>query len=211
MKYTRNERELKESTRSVQIAGLTGGIASGKTVASTALRSAGFNVIDADEIARALTARGSAYEKELIKMFPSVSCTGVLDRKALRALIASDASERKRLDSFMHPAVKGEIERILAATKPPVVISAPLLYETALSALCDATVCIVCPRRIKIARLEARDGVSRLDAERMIDMQIPDTVRATISDYCIPSDGDLTSFTEEVVELFTEIFKMQAK
>ncbi|MCH5163122.1 MAG: dephospho-CoA kinase [Clostridiales bacterium] len=207
MRFKRNERTISEFNRDVRVVGLTGGIASGKTVAAAALRNAGYVVIDADEISRALTAAGSDAEKSLAAMFGTVTAGGKLDRAALRKLIAQDGEARKKLDAFTHPLIIEKIKTAVAAATPPIIISAPLLFETALSSLCDAVVCIVCPRRIRIERIMSRDGLSHGDAERMVDMQLPDSVRATLSEFCVPSDVGISDFQAEIVELFDTLFK----
>lgn len=206
MRFKRNERELSEIKHDMRVIGLTGGIATGKTVATVALRRAGYTVIDADEISRELFAPGSDWEKELAKIFNLTTANGSLDRKALRRLISEDADARRALDSFTHPLITERVRSAVAAATPPVVVSAPLLFETALSSLCDAVVCIVCPRRIRIERIMYRDGLSRVEAERMIDMQLPDNVRAALSEFCIPSDNDIDDFEAEVIELFGALF-----
>ncbi|MDE7464352.1 MAG: dephospho-CoA kinase [Clostridiales bacterium] len=206
MRFKRNERELSEIKRDLHVLGLTGGIASGKTVAASALRRTGYTVIDADEISRELTASGSENEKVLTKLFPKATVNGALDRKALRRIIATDDGARKTLNAFTHPLITERVKSEVAAATPPIIISAPLLFETGLSSLCDAVVCIVCPKRIRIERIMSRDGLTRADAERMIDMQLPDHVRASLADFCIPSDGDIADFEAETIELFTALF-----
>lgn len=202
----RNIRELKEFKKQVKVAGLTGGIASGKSVATEALRAAGFTVIDADEISRRITAIGSQVERRIKDAFPSVAKDDCLDRRALRELISSDAAAKKKLDDITHPPIISEIERIVRATEPPMIICAPLLFETSLSALCDCTVCTVCALETRIERLCARDSVDRDAALRMINAQIPDCERAALSDFCVPSDGDMDEFKAETVALFRAIF-----
>ncbi len=203
MKYTRNARDIRGPA---SVIGLTGGIGSGKTVATDALIAAGFTVVDADEVSRAMFARGTDGERAILSAFPdAVTQDGALDRKKLRALIAADSKARKTLDDMTHPEIIAEVKRLIAAAPKPVVLSAPLLFETALSALCDCVVCIVCPRRTRIARLTARDEISVFDAQRIIDAQLPDHIRATLADYCVPSDVDRSDFEEEITELFNAL------
>lgn len=211
MEFTRNKRELDEIKREIRVVGLTGGIASGKTVATKALRAAGYTVIDADEISRELTKVGTPAEKEIAEMFGLKTPDGNLDRKALRLLISADVDAKKRLDEFTHPLITERISSTVKSLQPPIVISAPLLFETALSALCDAVVCIFCPKRIRIKRIMERDGVTSADAKRMIDMQLPDYVRASLAEFCIPSDVDINDFERETVELFDVLFKRETR
>lgn len=208
MKYTRNKRELQANKgKPIKVIGLTGGIASGKTVATAALRQAGFSVIDADEISRASFARGTDGERILTELFPAAAVKGALDRAKLRSIISRDDKARIKLNEKTHPIIIAEIKRLISTTAKPVVLCAPLLFESGLSALCDITVCAYCPRKVRISRLTARDGISAADAERIIDAQIPDTERCTMSDYIVPSGSDENTFTEEIIELFTEIIK----
>ena len=207
MKYKRNERELKDIKTAAKVVGITGGIGSGKTVATDALRAHGYFVVDADEVSRELTARGSDGERALCKLFPDcVSHDKKLDRRKLRALISRDKSAMEKLNGYTHPLILGRITELIKKANGPVVLSAPLLFETALGSLCDRTVCIMCPRTTRIARIASRDGVTKADAEKILDAQIPDYVRATLADYCIPSDRDIAEFTDEVVELFDRLF-----
>ncbi len=189
----------------LRVIGITGGIASGKTVATSALRSAGYNIIDADEISRSVTAAGTPVERELMRMFPSCTENGRLDRRKLRALISSDGSAMEALNDYTHPLITAEIENMLSAAPKPVVLSAPLLFETALSALCDATVCVVCPKAKRTARLMSRDDVDEHDAAAIIDAQIPDCIRAAVADYVVSSDCDETTFKRRVLELFEKL------
>lgn len=187
------------------VIGLTGGIASGKSVAATALAEYGFNVIDADEISHSLFGKGTDGEKELLTLFPQCERDGALDRAALRALISRSAAEMKKLNEFTHPKITAEIKGLLAHCVRPVVLSAPLLFETALSALCDLTVCVVCPYNKRIDRLVARDGMDKESAKRMIDAQIPDEYRATLADYCLSSDKPIERFCDDTVKLFVKL------
>lgn len=201
LKFTRNARELHELDGDICVVGLTGGIASGKTVATEALARAGFYIVDADEISRKLTARGTPVESAICKMFPSAVADGKLDRRKLRDAIAIDAEKKRMLEDLTHPLIASHVKLELKKHKKAV-LSAPLLFETALARLCDRTVCVTCPKSIRIDRIVARDGVTRDEAERMIAAQIPDLYRATLADFCVPSDRDRSEFEEETVELF---------
>ncbi len=213
--YERNLREineLKALKKPPHVVGLTGGIASGKTVATTALSAAGFKVIDADEVSRALFGSGTNGEKLLSSIFPAAARKdGTLDRSKLRQIISENGEELKKLNSATHPKILQEIKRSISKRKDgeKTVLSAPLLFESGLSSLCDCTVCVTCPTRIRIERLTLRDGVTFDAAKKMIDAQIPDTYRATLADFCVPSDRDIEKFKAEIVELFQALFGMR--
>lgn len=207
MNFTRNQREFQNNKKPVRVIGLTGGIASGKTVATAALREVGYTVIDADEVSRTLFAAGTDGEKDIMRAFPQAVDGGKLNRAALRRIISSDKKARQKLNELTHPAIVAEVKKQISAAAPPVILSAPLLFESALCALCDVTVCIYCPHGVRVQRLTARDGMTEQDANAIIDAQIPDTERCTIADYIVPSDREQTEFVSEVKELIQEIIK----
>ena len=196
-----------DTKKPIKVIGITGGIASGKTVATTALKNAGYVVIDADEVSRTLFATGTDGEKSIMLAFPQAVENGKLNRGALRKIIAKDDGARQRLNALTHPAIVAQIKKQIAAATPPIILSAPLLFESGLSALCDTTVCVYCPRPIRLQRLNARDNISLEDAASIIDAQIPDTERCTIADYVIRSDRDQAEFVEKVIELIKGIIK----
>ncbi|MCH5155050.1 MAG: dephospho-CoA kinase [Clostridiales bacterium] len=208
MNFTRNARELQTGKKNnVTVIGLTGGIASGKTEATQALRKVGYTVIDADEVSRELFAFGTDGEQALLLAFPQACEKGKLNRAALRRIISTDCAARIRLNEITHPAITAHIKRLISTKKPPVILSAPLLFESALSSLCDVTVCVYAPRALRIKRLMSRDGISAADAVNIIDAQIPDTERCTMSDYIVPSDRDKAEFISEITELIQEILR----
>lgn len=201
---TDNPKTLRRYLRAY-VVGITGGIASGKTVATNALAAAGFDIIDADEIARAITAQ-SAVERLLAAQFPDANVGGSLDRRRLREIISTDGSARERLNAMTHPLILSEIERQISVARGNVVLSAPLLFETGLDRLCAATVCVTCPYETRLNRLVARDGVTRKAAADMISAQMPDDERIAKADFAINSDRPQRDFERAVVELFTDIF-----
>lgn len=207
MKYDRNAHAVKlNRAKRPRVIGITGGIGSGKTVATDTLREHGYYVVDADEASRRMFARGTDGERALCGLFPQASRNGTLDRAALRRIIAADKNARDKLNAYTHPLILEETARLIGSSCP-VVLSAPLLFETGLSRLCDVIVCVYCPREERIKRLASRDGVTHDDAVRMIDAQISDTERATLADYVVPSDVPIDEFKAEIVELFGEITK----
>lgn len=207
MRYERNAHAVKLNRENrPRVIGITGGIGSGKTVATDTLREHGYYVVDADEVSRRMFARGTDGERALCELFPQASNSGTLDRAALRRMISADKCALDKLNSFTHPLILEETARQIG-NHCPVVLSAPLLFETGLSQLCDVIVCVYCPREERIKRLASRDGVTYDDAVQMIDVQIPDTERATLADYVVPSDVPIDEFKAEIVELFGEIIK----
>jgi dephospho-CoA kinase len=175
----------------VRLVGLTGGIATGKTTFAAALRALGVPVVDADQLARQVVAPGSPALSALAAAFgPGViDPGGALDRKALGALVFGDAEARRRVEAITHPAIRqamqAETARLAAAGHDLVVYDSPLLYEVGLDAAVSLVVVVYAPRRAQLARLQARDGLSRVQAEARLAAQLPIEEKAARADVVV--------------------------
>lgn len=187
--------------KSPKIIGITGGIGCGKTVATNALKAAGYCIVDADEISRELFMRGSDGERTLCSAFPQAQTNGTLDRGKLRALIATDGAARKKLNGVTHPEIIHEIKhRIQNTDATTVILSAPLLFESGLDAVCDKTICIVCSLGSQTERVMRRDGIGESAARAMIAAQMPDEKRRDRSDIIVSSDMPQSEFEKLVLQ-----------
>lgn len=152
----------------MRIIGLTGGIATGKTTAANALAEMGAKVIDADAISRALSAPGGEAAEAILKAF------GTLDRAALGRLVFADEDARHALEAILHPLVRRKMEaEIESAQSPIVVLDVPLLFEAGMEDMADEVWVTTAPRETQIARVMARDGKTRAEAEARIKSQMP--------------------------------------
>ena len=161
------------------IVGITGGIATGKTNVTDALRNAGAHVVDADEISRSLTkdngeALPDIYQLFGEKVFVSVQPDMILDRKALGNIIFSDADKKAQLEKLLHPWIIRRCQEEMHSSPHPIVfLSAPLLYECGMEKLCDEVWCTYLPEDMQIARLMNRDQISEQDARARMNSQMP--------------------------------------
>ena len=125
------------------VLGLTGGIACGKSSASSFLAGLGANVIDADKISRAVTAPGGEALPAIAQTFGSdmLDADGHLDRRRLAQVVFSDDASRRALEGIIHPLVQQatlrRIRELAAAGANCAVLDVPLLYETGMDVLCD--------------------------------------------------------------------------
>jgi dephospho-CoA kinase len=156
--------------------GLTGPIGCGKSTVAGWLAVRGAAVVDADAVARAVTAPGEpAHEAVLARFGDAVRrADGTLDRAALARRVFPDAAALRDLEAIVHPAVR---PRILAAIEaadragaPAIVIEAIKLVEGGLAALCDEVWLVTCDPDAQRARLAGR-GMVPADAERRIAAQ----------------------------------------
>lgn len=194
------------------VIGLTGGIACGKSHLSAALRSAGAQVIDADEISRALTAPGG----EALPLIREVFGDGVFDgeelnRQALAQAVFGNEEHMARLNGILHPLIFAEMRRQLAKATGPVVMDVPLLYETGLDGWCDEIWCAYAPQTEQIARLRRRNGLTRAQALGRIRAQLPTLQKARRADHVIRTTGTKEQSTAQVLSLWQSALEKYQK
>jgi dephospho-CoA kinase len=156
--------------------GLTGPIGCGKSTVASWLGEVGAVVIDADEVARDVVARGTPELEAIVAAFgPGMLLpTGDLDRARLGRLVFADPEALLRLEAIVHPAVRPRILRAMAeatdAGAPAVVVEAIKLVEGGLASLCDEIWLVACEGAEQRSRLTAR-GMTPDQAEQRIAAQ----------------------------------------
>jgi dephospho-CoA kinase len=193
--------------RAVRI-GLTGPIGCGKSQVARWLAERGAVVIDADQVARAVTAPGEPAHDAVIRRFgPAVTAAdGTLDRAALARLVFADEARLRELEAIVHPAVRPRILEAIAAADaahaPAVVIEAIKLVEGGLATVCDEVWLVTCDGATQRARLLAR-GMASDDAERRIAAQAGLAERLTpVGTRILDTSGDAAGTREAVEALF---------
>lgn len=189
---------------------ITGGIASGKSAAAAYLSSLGVPEIDTDVISRALTAPGGAALPDLRAAFGEAvfTDTGTLNRAALRAQIAADATAKARLESVLHPLIFTQVaeqKRTIENAAPAAaygLIAIPLLVEAPqFQALADRVLLIVADEAVRIRRLAARNGFSENEARQMLRLQVSEEERLRLADDVIENNGSLNELHRALDQL----------
>jgi dephospho-CoA kinase len=156
--------------------GVTGPIGCGKSQVAQWLAELGVRVVDADAVARAVTAPGQAAHDAVVRHFGTAVTQrdGTLDRAALARLVFADPAKLGELEAIVHPAVRLRIMDALDAMErdgtPAVAIEAIKLVEGGLAALCDEVWLVTCDPATQRERLTGR-GTLPDDAERRIAAQ----------------------------------------
>jgi len=198
----------------VYLIGLTGGIASGKSVVAKRLAELGAVHIDADLIAREVVEPGTPGLAAIEKAFgPSVIAPdGTLDRPALGAIVFSDEASRLVLNGITHPEVKRTVDERIAAARAAdpdavVVYDVPLLAEGRgkVGLDFDEVVVVHAEPETRIARMLAHRGMTREDAVARIAAQASDEDRLAMADTVIHNDGDLGATLAAVDELWNRV------
>jgi dephospho-CoA kinase len=156
--------------------GLSGPIGCGKSTVAGWLAAEGAVVIDADQVAHAVTAPGTPELEAVVARFGE-ACRrpdGTLDRPALGRLVFADAAALADLEAIVHPAVHRRLVAAIAAAEadrpPAIVIEAIKLVEAGLAAACDEVWLVDCPPDVQAARLVGR-GLAPDEAERRMAAQ----------------------------------------
>lgn len=176
--------------------GLTGGIGSGKSTVSGFLAELGAAVVDADAIARTVTAAGGAAMAPIRATFGNKMITpdGALDRQQMRTLAFTDASARQKLEAIVHPLVGQETRRqadaAVAAGHPCLVFDVPLLVESPhWRRQVDAVLVVDCTEPTQISRVVARNQLDPAAVQAIINAQVPRMRRLQAADAVILNDG----------------------
>jgi dephospho-CoA kinase len=184
--------------------GLTGGIASGKSTVANLFAALGVPIVDTDVLAREVVAPGTPLLRKITDHFGmQVQCgDGSLDRHELRKRIFEDPEQRRWLEALLHPAIRELTDaRCKTAAGPYVIVAIPLLVETSGEARFDRVLVVDCEPELQLARLTARDGSTREEAERMLAAQAPRAARLAVADDVIHNDGDLAQLRDQVEKL----------
>ncbi len=189
------------------IIALTGGIATGKSEFAHYLKEKGWEVIDADEIARQLS-KNPLIQKSLKEVFgPEViSSDGGLNRRYLSRIVFYDKEKREKLNEIFFPPIKSKIEEVLSkkAKDKVVLLVAPLLYEAGLDSLVDLIVWIEAPRDLKLERLE-KLGFSFNEALLRIRAGTPRSLYQKPGDQVIFNDGRRETLKEKANLFYKEV------
>jgi len=193
-------------------AGLTGGIATGKSTVAAVFEAAGVRLIDADRIARKAARKGSPAYREIVAHFGTevLQNSGEIDRKHLATIIFNNPTEQRALERIVHPRVRRAIDRRIGrlreqAPDAVVVVDIPLLFETGLQKGLDAVIVVYAPEHLQIERLMARDGLSRPEALLRIRAQMPIEAKKALATYLIDNSGDLESTRAQALEVYRQL------
>ena len=194
----------------MQLYGLTGGIATGKSTVARRFVELGMPLIDADVIARDVVATGQPALAEIAARFPGVvGADGVLNRAALGERIFGNPVERAALDAITHPRIRQAVlEQSIALAEseaPRALYDAPLLIENRLHEGLAGVVLVVAPRDVQRQRLMARNHLSAAEADARIDSQMPLDAKRPFATWIIDNAGDLEATRSQVDEVWRQM------
>ncbi|KAF0341716.1 dephospho-CoA kinase [Pediococcus acidilactici] len=186
-----------------KILGLTGGIAMGKSTISNFLRDKGIPIVDADEIAHAVL-EFKAVKVQLVKAFgtPILNEQKQVDRKQLGKIVFGESKKLGELNQIVQPVIRQEIIRQLKSftTESVVVLDAPVLFEQGYETLVDCIMVVSTTPAEQLRRLMERNHLTREDAQKRIDAQMPIEIKQKKADVTIDSSGSIEATQKQVIE-----------
>jgi len=186
------------------VVGLTGGIGSGKSSAADEFARLGATVVDTDLIAHELTGRGGAALAEIERIFgKDFVQSNALNRKKMREHIFSDPAAKKKLEALLHPMIRAESERRIAAAAGPYVVHVvPLLVESGNPRRgVDRVLVVDAPAQAQLARVRVRSALRADEVSAIIAAQAGRAERLAAADDVIDNGGTLDALRKQVAAL----------
>ena len=186
------------------VVGLTGGIGSGKSAAADEFARLGASVVDTDAIAHALTQQGGAAVPEIEKRFgKAFVLDGAMDRKKMRDHVFADPAAKRALEALLHPMIREESARLIAAARAPYVVHVvPLLIESADYRLRVNRVLVVdAPEEVQVARVRARSNLPEAAVRAIMRTQVTRAARLAAADDVIDNAGSRDALRNQVAAL----------
>ena len=201
--------------------GLTGNIATGKSLVAQMLAELGARVIDADGVAHAVMLPGGPAYRAVVDAFgPGIlgeapvpeaersgaDADGAIDRVKLGAIVFRDPAALRRLEQIVHPATIAAVNRLIAATgEQVVVVEAIKLIEAGMHRRYEALWVVTAPREVQITRLMACRGLSEAEAALRVDAQPLQADKAALADLVIVNDGSVADLRLKVEAAWAEV------
>ena len=192
------------------ILGVTGGMGAGKSALSRYLVTLGARSLDADRVAHDLLEAGAG-RASLRKCFGAdiEDQNGQLDRRLLGRRALASKSSLQKLYAIVRPSLEAELRSRLgnlSKESPPniVVFDAPLLYEWGIEAWTDFVVVVYADREIRIERIMRRSGLSRIEIERRMALQMDEEEKRERADFTINNSGDLDALHQQAASLWVQ-------
>ncbi|MFO7708508.1 MAG: dephospho-CoA kinase [Desulfobacterales bacterium] len=194
------------------IAGLTGGIASGKSTVSAVLAGAGARVIDADRIARDIVRRGTPAHQRIIAHFGRhlLQSDGEIDRGRLGAIVFEDPPARQVLEGIVHPGVREETARRLERLRREeagavVVLDVPLLFESGMHRGLSEVIVVYVPEAVQLERLMRRDHLPQAAALARIGSQMSLEEKRALATRVIDNSGPPEATRRQALAIYAQL------
>jgi dephospho-CoA kinase len=192
--------------------GLTGGVACGKTTLARYFQDLGAHIIDADCVGHELIEPGHVAYQEIFERFGKeiLDSGGRIDRKKLGSKVFADSQQLRLLNAIVHPRIIARTQELAAEQRRPnphavVILDAALIFESGLDSTLRKVMVAWCRPEQQMERLMAKTGLSREDAERRIQAQMPVEEKRRRADYLIDCSGTLEQSRAQAEAIYPEL------
>ena len=191
--------------------GITGGIASGKTlIANFLFQAKQWPILDADLYAHEALKPESEISKKVLLRYgekiiqESAGNYQIINRKALAKIVFQNDVEKKWLEEIIHPFINKRIEEELEKlkSKSVLILIIPLLFEKNYTSLCSEICYIDCPRTVQLKRLQARDKCSLEEANQRIDALWDNSLKREFADHIITNSNNDEKWKVQLKKLY---------
>jgi dephospho-CoA kinase len=196
--------------------GVTGSVATGKTVVAGMFEELGARTIDFDVLSRLVVEPGRQAWKKIVDHFGEdvLLEDKTVDRRKLAEIVFQDEEKRKKLESFIHPRVGEEFVRLVAeyaSEDPNAIVQAvvPLLFEVNMQSVFDKVLLVYAPEEMQIERLMKRDGISRDMAAIVLSSQWPIEKKRDHADFIVDNSASLDHTRQQVGETWEELKRVR--
>jgi dephospho-CoA kinase len=190
------------------VIGLTGNIATGKSVVRKMLEHLGAYGIDADALAHRVITLGAPGYQPVVDLFGKWILTkdGQIDRTRLGRVVFADADALAKLEAIVHPYVRQAVDILARRSQQPVlVIEAIKLIESSLRERCNSLWVTYTPREMQMIRLMQKRGMSELVARQRINAQSPQQLKIAVADVVISNDGSYDASWRQVTAAWQKV------
>src|SRR6476660_5248809 len=198
--------------------GLTGSIGVGKSFVGSRFVELGCKLLDADDTAREVVLPGSPGLRAVAAEFGGdvLRTDGTLDRKHLAALVFEDQLKRQKLNAILHPLIierQDQIMRDWERTDPDGIgiIDAALMIESGGYKRFAKLVVVHCRPEVQLERLILRNGLSREEAQRRIDSQMPQEEKQRYADFLIDTSDGFEQTRQRTREVYEQLVQLRLK
>ena len=195
--------------------GLTGSIGVGKTFVASLFAELGCHVLDADQTAREVVMPGTRGLMAVTQAFGEeiLNPDGTLNRKQLAAVVFADDNQRQRLNQILHPFIIARQDEILREweIQDPAgigIVDAALMIESGGYRRFDKLIVVHCRPEVQLERLRLRDKLSRDEAQRRIDSQMPQEEKQKFADYLIDTSDGFELTKDQTLKVYNQLVRL---
>jgi len=201
----------------VLLVGLTGGVASGKSIVAQMLVELGAHLIDTDQLARKVVEPDRPAWRDIVARWGEgiLNEDRSINRGKLAQIIFSNPKARKELEGMTHPRIDEEVKRLVEELEYAdngrgiIIIDIPLLYEVNWQDKVDLVMVVYADEDTQIERLLKRRGMTREEAQARLNSQIPLSEKVKYADFVIDNSGPMQRTKDQVKEIFGKLVEYE--